>query len=203
MKHANFDKVVSNQFIIKTKVCHDSFFKLKRHTIQYDKFDGSKSKIHNLEVLVREPTVAILLYDEAQHSILLTEQFRVGPLENEVNPWVFGLPAGIVDKGEDKQQAAERETLEETGYSCTDIEPIGEFYLSPGGSNETTTLFFAKAKLKSSGFYGEMGENEDIKTHIIPFANAVEMLKQDNLSVITGLAIMWLKANKISEKGEV
>lgn len=120
MNNANFDTVESSQFILKTKVCHDSFFKLKRHTIQYDKFDGSKSKIHNLEVLVREPTIAILLYDKTQHSILLTEQFRVGPLENE-----------------------------------------------------------------------------DIKTHIIPFDDAVGMLKQDNLSVITGLAIMWLKANKI------
>lgn len=194
----NLDTIESKQYILKTKVCYDGFFKLKRHSIQYNKFDGSKSQIHNLEVLVREPTVAILLYDEARHSILLTEQFRVGPLENRINPWVYGLPAGIVDPGEDKQQAAVRETLEETGYCCTDIEQIGEFYLSPGGSNEMTTLFFAKTQLKTSGFHGEMGENEDIKTHILSFDEAYKMLKQSNLSVITGLAIIWLKANNNS-----
>lgn len=185
----------TDQFIVKTEICHDGFFQLKRHSVQYDRFDGSKSQIHNLEVLVREPTVAILLYDKTQHGILLTEQFRVGPLENRVNPWVYGLPAGIVDQGEDKQQAAIRETLEETGYCCTDIEQIGEFYLSPGGSNETTTLFFATAQLKASGLHGEIGENEDIKTHVLPFEEAYQMLKQGNLSVITGLAITWLKGN--------
>ncbi len=200
MKTANLNTGDAKQFIVKTKVCHDGFFQLKRHTVQYHKFDGSKSQIHNLEVLVRDPTVAILLYDEAQHSILLTEQFRVGPLENGVNPWVYGLPAGIVDQDENKQQAAVRETLEETGYCCTDLEQIGEFYLSPGGSNETTTLFFAKAQLETSGLHGEMGENEDIKTHILSFDEAYELLKQGNLSVITGLAITWLKAN-IKEHG--
>ncbi len=184
----------TDQFIVRTKICHDGFFQLKRHSVQYDRFDGSKSQIHSLEVLVREPTVAILLYDKVQHSILLTEQFRVGP-ENGVNPWVYGLPAGIVDQGEDKQQAAVRETLEETGYCCTDIEQIGEFYLSPGGSNETTTLFFANAQLKASGFHGEIDENEDIKTHILPFEEVYQMLKRSNLSVITGLAITWLKGN--------
>jgi ADP-ribose pyrophosphatase len=189
MKTANLNTGDVEQFIVKTKVCHDGFFQLKRHTVQYDQFNGNKSQVHNLEVLVREPTVAILLYDEAKHSILLTEQFRVGPLENRVNPWVYGLPAGIVDQGEDKQQAAVRETLEETGYCCTDLEQIGEFYLSPGGSNETTTLFFAKAQLKTLGLHGEMGENEDIKTHILSFDEAYELLQQGNLSVITGLAI--------------
>jgi len=195
MNSFNPETIESRKYILKTKVCHDGFFKLKRHKIQYNMFDGSKSQIHNLEVLVREPTVAILLYDEAQHSILLTEQFRVGPLENRINPWVYGLPAGIVDPGEDKQQAAVRETLEETGYCCTNIEQIGEFYLSPGGSNETTTLFFAKTQLKSSGVHGEMEENEDIKTHILLFDDAYKMFRQGNLSVITGLAIMWLKAS--------
>ncbi len=195
MKTANLNTGDAKQFIVKTKVCHDGFFQLKKHTVQYHKFDGSQSQIHNLEVLVREPTVAILLYDKAQHSILLTEQFRVGPLEHGVYPWVYGLPAGIIDKDENKQQAAVRETLEETGYCCTDLEQIGEFYLSPGGSNETTTLFFAKAQLETSGLHGEMGENEDIKTHILLFDEAYELLQQGNLSVITGLAITWLKAN--------
>jgi len=203
MKTANLNTGDAEQFIVKTKVCHDGFFQLKRHTVQYDKFDGSISQIHNLEVLVREPTVAILLYDETQHSILLTEQFRVGPLENGIDPWVYGLPAGIVDQHEDKLQAAVRETLEETGYCCADIEQIGEFYLSPGGSNETTTLFFAKAQLDTSGLHGEMGENEDIKTHILSFDEAYEMLEQGNLSVISGLAIIWLKANKNSHVRKV
>ncbi len=177
------------------KLCHDGFFKLKRHTIQYDKFDGSKSRIHKREVLVREPTVAVLMFDKAQNSVLLTEQFRIGPLENGANPWIYELPAGIVENGEDKKVAVEREVLEETGYSCDAKELIGEFYLSPGGTNETTALFFAEVDLDKSGLHGAMGENEDIRTHIVPVDDAIKLMQQGNLSVITGLALMWLKAN--------
>jgi len=185
-----------NFSIKQSEMCHDGFFKLKRHTIQYDKFDGTISKPHRREVLVRDPTVATLLYDEERDSILLTEQFRVGPLENGDNPWMFEIPAGIVEKGEDKRKAIEREILEETGYSCEAGELIGEFYLSPGGSNEVTTLFFSRLELTSSGMHGAMGENEDIKTHILPVSKACELMQQGNLSVITGLALMWLINNK-------
>jgi len=185
-----------DKIIQESKLCHDGFFKLKRHTIQYDKFDGSKSRVHKREVLVREPTVAVLMFDKTQNSLLLTEQFRIGPLENGVNPWIYELPAGIVEKGEDKKIAVEREVLEETGYSCEAKELIGEFYLSPGGSNETTALFFAEVDLQSSGVHGAMGENEDIKTHIVSVNKSFDLMQQGNLSVITGLALMWLKANK-------
>ena len=185
------DKVIQE-----SELCYDGFFKLKRHTIQYDKFDGSKSRVHQREVLVREPTVAVLMFDKTQNSLLLTEQFRIGPLENGVNPWIYELPAGIVEKGEDKKIAVEREVLEETGYSCDAKELIGEFYLSPGGTNETTALFFAEVDLQSSGLHGAMGENEDIKTHIVSVDKSFDLMQQGNLSVITGLALMWLKANK-------
>jgi len=185
-----------NEVIQDSKICHDGFFKLKQHTIQYNKFDGSKSRIHKREVLVREPTVAVLMFDKTQNSVLLTEQFRIGPLENDVNPWIYELPAGIVEDGEDKKVAIEREVLEETGYSCDAKELIGEFYLSPGGTNETTALFFAEVDLQASGLHGAMGENEDIRTHIVAVDEAVKLMQQGNLSVITGLALMWLKANK-------
>lgn len=185
-----------NEVIQESELCHDGFFKLKRHTIQYDKFDGSRSRVHKREVLVREPTVAVLMFDKTHKSILLTEQFRIGPLENGVTPWIYELPAGIVEDGEDKKVAIEREVLEETGYSCSADKLIGEFYLSPGGTNETTALFFAEIDLQTSGLHGAMGENEDIKTHIVSVDNAFELMQQGNLSVVTGLALMWLKANK-------
>lgn len=183
-----------NEVIQGSKLCHDGFFKLKRHTIQYEKFDGSKSRVHKREVLVREPTVAVLMFDKTLNSVLLTEQFRVGPLENGAIPWIYELPAGIVENGENKKIAVEREVLEETGYYCSADELIGEFYLSPGGTNETTALFFAEVELDKSGLHGAMGENEDIRTHIVTVDDALKLMSRGNLSVITGLALMWLKA---------
>ncbi|NQZ67448.1 MAG: NUDIX hydrolase [Lentisphaeria bacterium] len=191
-------KVNISDIIKKSVDCYDGFFKMKCHTIQYQQFDGSMSKIHQREVFVRDPTVAVLLYDENQNSVLLTEQFRVGPLENQANPWVFELPAGIVEQGEDKIVAMQREILEETGYDCKIESLIGEFYLSPGGSNEVTTIYFAQVALDKSGVHGVESENEDIKTHIVTLDKAGEMIQQGKLSVTTGLALMWLQARALS-----
>ena len=182
--------------ILQSEICHDGFFKLKRHTIQYPKFDGSQSRVHKREVLVREPTVAALIYDKTQDAVLLTEQFRVGPLENQSHPWIFELPAGIVEPGEDKKIAIEREIVEETGYACSISQLIGEFYLSPGGTNEVTSVFFAEMSLSQSGLHGAMGENEDIRTHVVSLESTADLMRQGKLSAITGLALMWLQANR-------
>ncbi len=182
-----------DQIIQQTNLCHDGFFQLKKYRIQYKKFDGTNSRPHHREVLVREPTVAVLVYDDNNKTILLTEQFRIGPLENNHHPWLFELPAGIVEKNEDKKKAAKREVFEETGYRCNKLSSIGEFYLSPGGSNEVTTLFSTEITLDDDGIHGAADENEDIKTHIVTFDTAYKMLQQRHLSAITAIAILWLK----------
>lgn len=64
-------------------------------------------------------TVAVLALT-AEGDALLTRQFRPGPGEI-----LLDLPGGIVDPGETLLQAAVRELREETGYSCTDVEPAG------------------------------------------------------------------------------
>ncbi|WP_444997372.1 NUDIX domain-containing protein [Aliikangiella sp. IMCC44359] len=189
----------SNNIIKETTLCHDGFFQLKNHTIQYDKFDGTQSQVHQREVLVRRPTVALLIFDPRKKRVLLTEQFRVGPLENKDDPWLYELPAGIVEVGEEPRLAIEREAFEETGYQCNAKIMIGEFYLSPGGSSEKTTLFYAETNLTKSGIHGESDENEDIKTHILSVSSAITLMQQGKLSVTTSLALMWLKANQLSE----
>ncbi|TQV87988.1 NUDIX domain-containing protein [Aliikangiella coralliicola] len=187
---------MKKEIIKKSTICYDGFFKILKHAIQYKQFDGNNSPVHNREVLVRNATVAIILFDEKQQSVLLTEQFRIGPLENDDHPWLYEIPAGIVEPGEDKSIAIQRELLEETGYRCDAPEFVGEFYLSPGGTNETTSLYFAKIDLNHSGVFGATGENEDIKTHVVKLATALEMLNQKKLSAITGLALLWLKSQQ-------
>ena len=186
----------SSEYIQATEICYDGFFKMLKHQVQYPKFDGSLSKLHNRELLVREATVAIILHDAKLNAILLTEQFRVGPLHNGRHPWLYEVPAGIVEEGEDKTEAIKREVIEETGYQCDSLETVGDFYLSPGGSNEVTTLFYSPINLDKSGFHGALGENEDIKTHIVPVEKALQLFTTGQLSAITGLAIMWLQANQ-------
>lgn len=190
----------NSQYILESHNCHDGFFKLKRHTIQYPKFDGSLSKIHKREIFVREPTVGAIVFDPNEQLVLFTEQFRVGPLENEESPWIFELPAGIVESGEDKSVAIQREIFEETGYECQVKELIGEFYLSPGGSSEMTSVFYCEAKLDTTGVFGATGENEDIKTHIVSLEEALESIENKKLSASAAIGLLWLSQRILKSK---
>lgn len=182
-----------------TQKCYQGFFTLKRHTIQYQKFDGSNSRIHKREVLCQSPAVAILLHDPKTNSVLLTEQVRIGAVENRKNPRVLEIPAGLIETGESIIDAAKREVLEETGYQSGQFEKIAEFYTSPGGTDEINSVLYTQCKLNVQGIHGALSENEDIKTHIYKLDDAVKLIGELKVSATTAFALMWLKNNQRKE----
>jgi ADP-ribose pyrophosphatase len=100
--------------------------------------------------------------------VLLVEQHRV-PLGRSC----IELPAGLVGDdeghpGESDVASAARELEEETGYRAASIEPIGEFYSSPGMVSESFTLMRARG-LTQAGPGGGTG-GEDITVHRVPLA---------------------------------
>lgn len=101
------------------------------------------------------------------NELLLVEQYRFG-----VDEYVLEFPAGLIEEDEDPKLTALRELQEETGYEASYIEDLGEFYLSPGYSNEIIHLFFAK-DLKYVGT--NFDENEVIET----FKISLDKMKDD------------------------
>lgn len=60
-----------------------------------------------------------------------------------VDEVLWELPAGGLGAGEDPAAAAVRELAEETGYTAARIEKLGEFYSSPGATDEKLHAFLA------------------------------------------------------------
>lgn len=58
--------------------------------------------------------------------------------------WEFELPRGFVEPGESKEEAAKRETLEETGMLVSDLSLLGEFPPDTGISGTLIPVFAAK-----------------------------------------------------------
>jgi ADP-ribose pyrophosphatase len=85
-------------------------------------------------------------------SVLLERQFRY-PLRRHF----LELPAGKIDLGEDALTTAQRELLEETGYTAADWRHLITLYPCVGYSNERVELFIARG-LKHEGHPGEDGE---------------------------------------------
>lgn len=105
----------------------------------------------------------ILAIDDADH-VILVEQFRV-PLGRPC----IELPAGLIgDHGEDEgaADAAMRELEEETGYRAERMEPLGEYYSSPGMMTESFTLLRARGLTRVGPGGGVDGE--DITVHRVP-----------------------------------
>jgi ADP-ribose pyrophosphatase len=105
----------------------------------------------------------ILAIDEAADGryFLLVDQYRV-PLGRRC----IELPAGLVgdeEEGEDATLAAARELEEETGYRPAHLEPLGQFWSSPGMVSESFSLFRAHG-LEKTGEGGGV-DNEDIRVH--------------------------------------
>lgn len=110
-------------------------------------------------------TAAVILAIDGD-AVILVEQFRV-PLGRAC----LELPAGLVGDetaGEPVEAAAARELEEETGYRAATIEPIGEFFSSPGMVSESFTLLRATG-LTAIGPGGGAGD-EAITVHRVPIA---------------------------------
>jgi ADP-ribose pyrophosphatase len=72
--------------------------------------------------------------------VLLIRQYR-----HPVGELLWEIPAGLLDvDGESHESAARRELLEETGYLAGELEPLIEFFTTPGGSTEKISIFLAR-----------------------------------------------------------
>lgn len=114
---------------------------------------------------------AVILAVEDGH-VLLVEQYRV-PLGRNC----LELPAGLVGdqtEGEAAEIAAARELEEETGYRPAHVEPLGEFYSSPGLVSESFTLVRATGLEKVSDGGGD--GDEQIVVHRVPLDDLEEFI---------------------------
>ena len=72
------------------------------------------------------------------HRVVLIRQYR-----HATGGYLYEIPAGKLDLGEDPELCARRELLEETGYEAEEIRPLISIWMTPGFCNEKIHLFEA------------------------------------------------------------
>lgn len=150
------------------------------------------------ELFHRGKCVAVLLYDAVNDQVVLIEQFRVGALMANENPWLLEIVAGAIEEGETPEQVARREAIEEAGCRLRELFRIYEFFTTPGGLSEKITLFCGIVDGPAqAGIHGLQEEDEDIRTMIVGFAEAMSLLSQGRIdSAIPIVALQWLALNR-------
>lgn len=177
---------------------YDGFMSLQKWQIKHRLFEGGWSDPLSRELLIRKDAVAVLLYDPKLDVVVMVEQFRIGAINDPETPWMLELVAGLIDADESPEEVARRECLEEAGCKVSILEPIFEFYLSPGACTEKLHLFAACIDASNlSGVHGLEQEGEDIKVHVISAEKAFERLSCGQINNAIGLiGLQWLQTNQ-------
>lgn len=161
-------------------------------SVQVLTFDDGQGQAIRREV-VRHPGAVLVLPVLNDSSVIMIRNHRVA-VDQEL--WEF--PAGKLEANEEPRHAAARELEEETGYRAGRLRSLGEFYTSPGFTDELMRVFVAE-QLEFIGQRLEAGEMIEVET--VPVSRALEMIADGTLrdgKSIAGL-LMW---RQMQERGE-
>ena len=179
---------------------HDGFVKVDQVKLRYRLFGGGWSKTLRRELIVKKQAAILLPYDPILDQLVLSEEFRIGALDDRESPWMIELVAGTVDDGETFEQTALREAQEEAGLHVTELLPIARYFSSAGACNEEIQIYCGRIDAQNAGgVHGLANENEDIRVHRVDAADAFEMLAWGQIRNAASLiALQWLQLHRDS-----
>jgi len=123
--------------------------------------------------IVRHAEAAAVVALHADGQVTLIHQYR-----HAVGGYIWEVPAGILNPGEEALAGAARELQEETGLRARNWTTLGTFLSTPGFCDERLYLFLA-TDLKDGEATPE--SDEVIRVHKMPFARALEMVQNSEI----------------------
>jgi ADP-ribose pyrophosphatase len=192
MSHKNFE-------ILNRETVYDGFFRLEKYSLQHSLYRGGYSEPLSRELFCRNNCVAVLLYDPERDEVILTEQFRVGAINQPQHAWLLEIVAGAIEAGETAIEVAYREAMEEAGCEISELMEIMQFYTTPGGSSERITLFCGRvSSSQAGGIHGLQEEGEDILVTSVKAEQVFELLSKGAIeSGPAIIALQWLQINRL------
>ena len=174
---------------------YQGFFKMEQVQLRHRLFEGGWSRAVTREVFIRGDAVAALMFDPKHDLIGLVEQFRVGALGDSRSPWLYEVVAGMAESGELPMDVIRRELLEEADMTPEKLIPICDYYSSPGGTDESLSLYCALGDLRSvSGIHGLPEEDENIQVVVLSANSVFEHLYDGRFNnAATLICLQWLQ----------
>ncbi len=184
--------------LLQRESCFQGFFKIDRLTLRHRLYSGEWSDVMQREIFIRADATCVLPYDPMEGTVVLLEQFRAPLLGQTQSPWLIELVAGMNEPGESPLDVAHREAKEEADLHLLDIEPILEYWVSPGGSTEKVSLLCARVdSLNAGGVHGLDDEQEDIKVHVVSVEAAMSMVQEGQINNAAAIiSLQWLVLNR-------
>lgn len=131
--------------------------------------------------------VIFSLYGEKKDRVVMVHQFRY-----PINRYIYELPAGLIEKGENFREAGIREMKEETGllFHPADVDPLYErpFYNSVGMTDESCSMVFGvcEGEISRDG----LEDTEELETVLVDRAEARRILAQEDVAANAAYMLM-------------
>ena len=142
--------------------------------VRHDKLIEPGGKHSERDVIRHNGSVVILALDTTKSRkdpwLVIERQYR-----HAANQYLWELPAGKLDAGEDPLVGAQRELEEETGYRAKKWKPLVEYYASPGFLGESMRVFLAEG-LMAGDAHPE--DDEQIEFRLVKLSDVLKMIEK-------------------------
>lgn len=139
---------LSLPMVKKSDILHDDFFKIK-----LDELVLPNQKSYKYYTLITPGSAVVILGVTENGLLIINEEYRHPP-----GKVLLSCPGGFMDPNEKALQAAEREFLEETGYSAESFIIIGSAFPCPGITNQRIYYILADKAYKQGSPQHETAE---------------------------------------------
>jgi 8-oxo-dGTP pyrophosphatase MutT (NUDIX family) len=168
----------------------------KLFRVLHDKLIEPGGKKSERDVIRHNGSVVILAIDKSKSKkdpwIVMERQYR-----HAAKQYLWELPAGKLDAGEEALAGAQRELEEETGYRAKKWKPLVEYYGSPGFLGESMKVFQAEG-LMAGDAHPE--EDEEIEFRLVKLSEIVKMIEKGAIKDGKTLCSVLLYARKLEKK---
>jgi len=166
--------------------------------VLHDKIIEPNGKRNERDVIRHNGSVVILAIDKSKNKknpwIVVERQYR-----HAANQYLWELPAGKLDPGEDALTGAKRELAEETGYSAKKWKPLVEYYASPGFLCESMKVFTAEGLIAGDA---HPEEDEEIEFRLVKISDVLKMIEKGAIKDGKTLTSVLLYARLHGIKGK-
>ena len=164
--------------------------------VLHDKLIEPGGRKSERDVIRHNGSVVILAIDSSRSKkdpwIVVERQYR-----HAANQFLWELPAGKLEPGENPLAGAQRELAEETGYSAKKWKSLVEYYASPGFLGESMKVFVAEG-LVAGDAHPE--DDEQIEFRLVKLSEVLKMIEKGAILDGKTLTSVLLYARKQSGK---
>ena len=157
------------------------------------------NKTSNRDIIRHNGSVVILaVVDSSKRDplIVMERQYR-----HAAGQYLWEVPAGKMDEGEERLAAAKRELKEETGYRARKWTKLVRYFASPGFLGEWMQVFLAEGLTA-----GEATPEEDelLEVVLVPLSEVLRMIDEgkilDGKTLVSVMLYSRLRAQKKNSK---